>query len=167
MFQAEFSLGSPASSGRRRRTQAREGMVLQTPLSSGSEPGQDLGSVASPPRPASPYIRTPPALIWCLNIVPGPQSALINEQMDDRMGGRSLLLSGTSGSPIVISNNLHQVSTNDPSRRNKIVHLIECLLHLQLKLILIWNDTLCATPPPQKKWGARTEQTIWERTLVP
>lgn len=27
---------------------------LQSPLSSGSEPGQDLGSVASPPHPASP-----------------------------------------------------------------------------------------------------------------
>lgn len=56
---------------------------LQSPLSSGSEPGQDLGSVASPPHPASPYIQTPSALIWCLNTVPGPQSALINGQMDD------------------------------------------------------------------------------------
>lgn len=115
MFQEEFSLGSLASSERRRRTQAREGTVFQTPLSSGSEPGQDLGSIASPPHPASPYIQTPSALIWCLNIVPGPQSALINEQMDDWMGGRSLLLGGTSGSPTVISNNLHQVSANNPS----------------------------------------------------
>lgn len=36
-----------------------------------------------PLTPLRPYIQTPSALIWCLNTVPGPQSALINGQMDD------------------------------------------------------------------------------------
>lgn len=49
-----------------------EGHRPERGLSSGSEPGQDLGSVASPPCPGLPYIQTPSALIWCLNTVPGP-----------------------------------------------------------------------------------------------